>query len=181
MSEQDSLRGSSVERLGGMSNIDESSERTVVLSPDTDRAARVAIKAYVSCINDEDVAEELLDMFELSLSEETKWEQHNSSFSYTPPEKPAYDWTEGERQHLFDRVINRRVEWFCSCCSGNGPISSLEKARRHVVRNHGSEMLDKYEVAEEVEESTDEMVADGGIKSESGLSREEENHTLTDF
>lgn len=121
--------------------------------------------------------------FALNTSEETQrtpqdvWEENNSSFSYDPPEKPGDLWSSEEYQELHDRVISRRVQWFCDKCTGQGPIRSLEKARRHVERQHGSDLINQYETPrEELEAATD-----GGEKKDHSETRSEENHTLADF
>lgn len=71
-----------------------------------------------------------------------EWERHNESFSYEPPDERPEMWSSEDYTELHDRVINRRVEWTCQKCSQ--PFGTIEKARRHVQRKHGEQLLDQY-------------------------------------
>jgi len=106
-----------------------------------------------------------------------EWEEHNESFSYEPPEKPSDAWSSEEYQELYDRLISRRTEWFCDKCTGHGPIGSLQKARRHVESQHGTDLVKKYETPR------DELATatDGGTSNDQTAKHSEENHGLGDF
>jgi hypothetical protein len=118
-----------------------------------------------------------VEVVEQDLSALEEWKQHNSSFSYKPPERPADAWSEEQLLELFDRVINRQVQWFCRECTGHGPIKSLEDARRHVRKNHMADLLEKHETPREEQES----VADGGTSQADVDRRAEENHDIGEF
>lgn len=131
------------------------------------------------CIECHDkIAEFALDTAEKSeQTPQEVWEAHNSSFNFEPPEKPGDSWSSDEYQELYDRVITRRTQWFCDKCSGRGPIGSLQKARRHVESQHGTDLVKRYETPrEELEAATD-----GGTTKDHALKRSEENHGLGDF
>ncbi|QLG62851.1 hypothetical protein [Halorarum salinum] len=83
-----------------------------------------------------------------SESPQDVWKENNEGFQYDAPEKPPEAWSTDEYQELHDRVIGRRTEWYCQHCS-TSPFSSLEKARRHVSRQHGQQLVEKYAPAEE--------------------------------
>jgi hypothetical protein len=105
-----------------------------------------------------------------------EWEEHNEPFTYEPPQKPPEAWSSSEYQELYDRVISRRTEWFCDECSGRGPIGTLKKARRHVEKQHGSDLVEKHAPNEdELETATD------GGKSSKTEKHESENHGLAEF
>lgn len=125
------------------------------------------------------VAERILDEADESREKtaKDKWEEHNESFSYDPPKKPADAWTSEEYQELYDRVISRRVSWHCEKCSGNGPMHSLRKARRHVESNHGVKLANKYATPrDELDTATD-----GGGEGRDYDKKAEENHGLGEF
>ena len=111
------------------------------------------------------------------LTPQEEWEAHNESFSYEPPEKPGDAWSSEEYQELHDRFINRRVQWFCRECSGKGPMSSLQKARRHVEGRHGHQLIKKYETPREEQEPA----TDGGEEKPDIGKRKSENHGLGAF
>jgi hypothetical protein len=110
-----------------------------------------------------------------SRTPQEKWEEHNESFQYDAPDRPADAWSSEEYTELYDRLIGKRVQWPCQKCSK--PFSSLQKARRHVEKQHGSQLLDKYA-------PDPEPVTDGGTEEDEGTDwdkRESENHGLGDF
>jgi hypothetical protein len=106
-----------------------------------------------------------------------EWEEHNESFNYEPPEKPGYAWSSEEYQELYDRVISRRTEWLCNKCTGRGPFNNLQKARRHVESQHGSDLVKRYETPRDGLEAA----TDGGTSEDHIEKRAEENHGLGDF
>jgi len=108
---------------------------------------------------------------------EEEWEHHNESFEYDPPSLPGDHWSSEQTQELVDRVISRRTNWFCNRCSGQGPISSLRKARRHVESQHLSDLLKQYETPrEEQQTTTDGSGCDHDIEE-----RRENNSQLEEF
>jgi len=152
-------------------------EDCFVLEPGDDRAARAALKAYAAATENDDLADDLREQFDLERTPQEEWEAHNESFSYEPPELPGDSWSSEQYQELYDRFIRRRTEWFCEKCSGRGPISSLQKARRHVESNHGHQLVEKYETPrEEMDTATD-----GGTSVSKEEQRESENHGLGEF
>lgn len=72
-----------------------------------------------------------------------EWRENNEGFRYEPPEKGPEYWSQDEYNELYDRVIQRNVEWVCDECST--PFNSLERARRHVADQHGDRLLDQAE------------------------------------
>jgi hypothetical protein len=126
----------------------------------------------MSCHDDLTVETSGLDENSNPIPEEV-WEENNSSFTYEPPEKPGEMWTQDEYTELYDRVISRRIEWFCDRCTGLGPIQSLQKARRHVETHHGTSLVEKYETTQEESENDSE--------SSESCEKSEENYGLTDF
>lgn len=118
-----------------------------------------------------------VEVVEQDLSPFEEWKEHNSAFSYEPPELPADAWSEEQLQELFDHVINRQVQWFCRECTGRGPIKSLKDARRHVRKNHMADLLEQHETPREEQES----VADGGTSQADVDRRAEENHDIGEF
>lgn len=110
---------------------------------------------------------------------EEAWEQHNESFGYDAPEKPAGQWSEEELQELYDRAIKRRTQWFCTECTGHGPMNSLRKARRHVQSQHGSELVkDQATPREKLETDT---ATDGGDSTTDVDGRKSANRALAEF
>jgi hypothetical protein len=97
-----------------------------------------------------------VEVVEENLSDVQQWERHNDSFEYDPPELPGERWSSEQTQELYDRVIRRKVQWFCTECSGHGPIGTLSKARRHVESNHAQKLIEKHETPrEDLEAATD--------------------------
>lgn len=144
-----------------------------VLKPESDDAARAALKAYASATENDELANDLREQFDLELTPQEEWEMHNESFRYEPPELPGDAWSSEQYEELLDRFISRQTEWFCEKCTGRGPISSLQKARRHVESKHGSKLIEQYETPRgELETATD-----GGTDTV----RESENHGLGEF
>lgn len=138
---------------------------------------RAALKAYAAATENDELAEDLYEQFDLERTPQEEWEAHNETFSYEPPELPGDSWSSEQYQELYDRFIRRRTEWFCEKCSGRGPISSLQKARRHVESNHGQQLVEKYETPrEEMDTATD-----GGTNVSKAEQRESENHGLGEF
>ena len=129
----------------------------------------------------EQIAEELEALLETSEDEEKtpleEWREHNESFQYDPPEKPADAWSSEEYEELYDRVISRRVEWFCDKCTGRGPFRSLEKARRHVESHHGGDLVEDYATPREEQETA----TDGGMSKSQVAERQEQNQSLSEF
>jgi hypothetical protein len=156
---------------------DEQVEDCFVLEPKDDRAARAALKAYAAATENDELAEDLLEQFGLERTPQQEWEAHNKSFSYEPPKLPGDSWSSEEYQELYDRCISRRVSWFCDKCSGQGPINSLQKARRHVERNHGQKLVEKHETPREEQDTA----TDGGTATPNKEQRESENHGLGEF
>lgn len=78
----------------------------------------------------------------MSKSEREKWEAHNESFNYDPPEGPPETWSSEDYEELHDRLVQRQVTWVCQKCSQ--PFGRLEKARSHVGRKHGEHLYQKY-------------------------------------
>jgi hypothetical protein len=152
-------------------------EDCFVLEPEDDRAARVALKAYAAATENGELADDLREEFGLERTPQEKWEDHNESFSYEPPELPGDAWSSEQYQELYDRVISRRVNWFCDKCSGRGPISSLQKARRHVESKHGHKLIEKYETPREEQETA----TDGGTTPSKTEQRQSENRGLGEF
>lgn len=148
-----------------------------VLEPEDDRAARVALKAYAAATENEELAEDLFNQFDLERTPQEEWEKHNESFNYDPPELPGDAWSSEQYQELYDRVITRRVEWFCDKCSGKGPMSSLRKARRHVESKHGHKLIEKYETPREEQDTA----TDGGRNRSEKRRRESQNRGLGEF
>ena len=109
---------------------------------------------------------------------EKEWERHNKSFNYEPPELPREKWSQEQTQELIDRVIRRKKSWICVECTGKGPISSLQKARRHVEKQHLPSLLKKHETSQEkTETDTDEE-----SRSEHDIkSRRKNNSQLEEF
>jgi len=70
------------------------------------------------------------------------WEENNEEFSYDAPDKPPELWSSEEYTELHDRIIGKQVQWTCQKCSK--PFSRLDRARRHVEKQHSSQLLDKY-------------------------------------
>lgn len=97
------------------------------------------------------------------------WEEHNSSFSYTPPQKPGGAWSEEKFEELCDRMITRQTQWLCDKCTGRGPFESLQRARRHVQKQHGSTLVDIHAPDE------DDLAADSDDSSR------EDSHGLDEF
>ena len=155
----------------------ESVEDCFVLEPEDDRAARAALKAYAAATENDELAEDLREQFDLERTPQEEWEAHNESFSYEPPELPGDAWSSEQYQELYDRFISRRTEWFCDKCSGRGPISSLQKARRHVESNHGHQLVEKYETPREERDAA----TDGGTSVSKTEKRESENRGLGEF
>lgn len=152
-------------------------EECFVLEPEDDRAARAALKAYAAATDNDELAEGLREQFDLERTPEDEWEAHNETFSYEPPELPGDAWSSDQYQELYDRFISRRVEWFCDKCSGRGPISSIQKARRHVESKHGHDLIEKYETPREEQDTA----TDGGTDPAKTNHRESENHGLGEF
>lgn len=153
----------------------ESVKDCFVLEPDDDRAARAALKAYAAATENEELAADLREQFDLELTPQEEWEEHNESFSYDPPELPGDAWSSEQYQELHDRVIGKRTEWVCEKCST--PFRRLDKARSHVQSKHGQTLIEKYETPrEELETATD-----GGTNVSEAEQRESENHGLGDF
>jgi hypothetical protein len=71
------------------------------------------------------------------------WKRHNESFEYEGPDGPAESWSSEDYIELHDRLIGRRVQWYCQYCS-TAPFRSLKKARRHVGQQHGEHLYEKY-------------------------------------
>lgn len=148
-----------------------------VLEPEDDRAARAALKTYAAVTDNDELEQDLREQFGLERTPREEWEAHNEQFNYEPPELPGTAWSREQYQELHDRVISRRVEWFCGKCTGHGPMGTLKKARRHVESNHGRDLIEKYETTrEELEKETD-----GGRSPEQVDRRQSENHGLGDF
>lgn len=126
------------------------------------------------------IADELESMLELPEDVEKtpleEWEEHNESFSYDPPEKPAEAWSSEEYTELYDRVIRREVQWFCDKCTGRGPIGTLEKARRH-VEGHNDDLVEQYATPRDEQDTA----TDGGTSESRVAERREENQSLGDF
>ena len=156
----------------------ESVEDCFVLEPEDDRAARVALKAYAAATENGELAKDLYEQFELERTPQEEWEAHKESFSYEPPELPGDAWSSEQYQELYDRVISRRIEWFCDKCSGKGPMSSLQKARRHVESKHGHKLIEKYETPREEQDTATDGGTDQSKKKER---RESQNRGLGEF
>ena len=125
----------------------------------------------------DDVHRCTVEVVERDLSPLEEWKQHKSQFSYEPPELPADAWSEEQLLELFDRAINRQIQWFCRECTGHGPIKNLEDARRHVRKNHMTDLLEQHETPREEQES----VADGGASQADVDRRAEENYNIGEF
>jgi hypothetical protein len=152
------------------------------LQADTDDGLFSEAAAYRRAGFHEGIQEDIdhycsVEVVERDLTPQEEWEEHNASFSYEPPELPADAWSQAQMQELFDRVINRRVQWTCQKCSGHGPIRSLQKARRHVERNHMEKLLSQYETPREEQEAA----ADGGTPQSDISARAQQNHGIGDF
>ena len=121
--------------------------------------------------------------FALNTSDESEqtpqeeWEAHNESFEYEPPQKRPESWSSDEYQELHDRVIIRRTQWFCDRCSGHGPMSSLQKARRHVQNQHSPDLVKQYAPNEEELETA----TDSNNSKDHTANSTDENHGLNDF
>ena len=85
--------------------------------------------------------------------EHEEWKQNNEPFRYDPPEKPPELWSRDQYTELYDRVIRRRVTWECQECAE--PMSSLERARRHVSNQHGEKLVTQAERKIEAEKEDD--------------------------
>ena len=70
------------------------------------------------------------------------WKEHNEPFQYDGPDGPPESWSQDDYTELHDRLIGRRVEWYCQECSK--PFNRLEKARYHVANTHGEDLYQKY-------------------------------------
>lgn len=150
-------------------------ENCFVLEPADDPAGRAAIKAYAAATENDRLAGDLREQYGLERSDQEEWEAHNEPFEYEPPELPADQWSSEQYQELHDRMISRRVKWFCRRCTGHGPMGSLRKARRHVEKQHGPELAQKYETPRnELDTPTD-----GGTDQQAH--RSEDNRGLGEF
>jgi hypothetical protein len=152
-------------------------EDCFVLEPDNDPAAQVALRAYAMATGNDDLAEDLFEKHGFEKTPEEQWEEHNESFSYDPPEKPADAWSSEEYRELKDRVISRQTRWFCNQCSGRGPIASLGRARRHVESSHGQDLVEQHETPREEQDTA----TDGGETVPKAEQRKAENHGLDAF
>ncbi|WP_135807323.1 alkaline phosphatase family protein [Halorussus marinus] len=94
-----------------------------------------AITALQEGLNDDDGSGEQ--------APQEEWEEHNESFNYDAPDGPPDTWSSEEYTELHDRLIGQRTEWYCQYCS-TSPFSRLEKARRHVGKQHGDHLYQKY-------------------------------------
>ena len=102
-----------------------------------------------------------------------KWEEHNDEFQYEPPQKPADAWPSEAYTELWDRVIRRDTQWVCQEC--NQPKRSLQKARRHVEKQHSERLIDQAEA--KIDDESDE---DDEPETDGGRDIDEDQMTLTD-
>jgi len=98
--------------------------------------------------SDEYVAEDELPDLEV-------WKRNSAGFRYDEPDKPGEMWSSEDWTMVIDQHIRRETKWFCDMCTGKGPISSLQKARRH-MESHSQKLVEKHETPrEEMETATD--------------------------
>jgi len=89
----------------------------------------------------------MTDAVDADKTSQEVWEEHNEGWSYDAPEEPPELWSSEQYTELYDRMIGKRVQWTCQKCSQ--PFSTLEKARRHMEKQHMDTLLNKH--APEVE------------------------------
>lgn len=90
------------------------------------------------------LAEELLATADRDESTDVEeWEENTEGFHIDVPEKKLELWSSAERTAFFDQFIGRRTKWYCQECS-TAPMRSLDKARRHMEKQHGRKLPKKH-------------------------------------
>lgn len=144
---------------------------------DGDRAARAALATYARLTTDDELAATIRERFDIDRTPQQVWEEHNAGVQYDPPALPAEQWSSDQYQELRDIHITRRVEWFCTECSGRGPIRSLRAARSHVSNAHIKDLVRKYETPREERD----VAADSDEEGKTVDERRAENRGLDEF
>jgi len=90
------------------------------------------------------LAEELLAAADRGESTDVEeWEENTEGFHIDVPEKKLELWSSEERTAFFDQFIGRRTQWYCQECT-TAPMRSLDKARRHMEKQHGRKLPKKH-------------------------------------
>jgi hypothetical protein len=84
-----------------------------------------------------------------SRTAEEEWEEHNEGFRYDWPDEPPEMWSSDQYDELHDRFIRRIKKFACQKCEKR--FSTVEKARRHVGKQHGDHLYEKAAVKAEEE------------------------------
>ncbi len=105
-----------------------------------------------------------------------EWEEHNEPFHYEPPQNSPEAWPSDAYTELWDRAIRRETQWVCQEC--NKPLRLLEKARRHVEKQHSQQLLEQAK--SKIDDTEGDTEDDTGSETDSDQSIDENQTTLGD-
>jgi len=71
------------------------------------------------------------------------WEENKDGIYVDIPDGAPELWSSEEWTQFHDQFIGRRTQWVCQHCS-EAPKRTLEKARRHVEKQHSQKLLEKH-------------------------------------